>query len=90
VTPGILGAVYFREVAAILDAPAGGPPDYAALGEVMRRRTHVRRVNLHAVPRVARPLAVSSCQALAARPLPPTTKNTGSHHRLPCHAALSL
>ena len=37
VTPGILGPDYFREVAAILDAAAGGPPDYAALGEVMRR-----------------------------------------------------
>ena len=36
VTPGILGPGYFREVAAILDAAAGGPPDYAALGEVMR------------------------------------------------------
>ena len=37
VTPGILAPDYFREVAAILDAAAGGPPDYAALGEVMRR-----------------------------------------------------
>jgi quercetin dioxygenase-like cupin family protein len=37
VTPGILGPDYFREVAAILDAAAGGPPDHAALGEVMRR-----------------------------------------------------
>jgi quercetin dioxygenase-like cupin family protein len=37
VTPGILGPDYFREVAAILDAAAGGPPDYDALGEVMRR-----------------------------------------------------
>jgi quercetin dioxygenase-like cupin family protein len=37
VTPGILGPDYFREVAAILNAAAGGPPDYAALGEVMRR-----------------------------------------------------
>ena len=37
VTPGILGPDYFREVAAILDAAAGGPPDDAALGEVMRR-----------------------------------------------------
>src|SRR5712692_3315105 len=34
VTPGILGPNYFREVAAILDAAAGGPPDFAALGEV--------------------------------------------------------
>ena len=37
VTPGILGPDYFREVAEILDAAAGGPPDYAALGEVMNR-----------------------------------------------------
>lgn len=37
VTPGILGPDYFREVATILDAAAGGPPDFDALGEVMRR-----------------------------------------------------
>jgi quercetin dioxygenase-like cupin family protein len=37
VTPGILGPDYFREVAAILDAAAGSPPDFGALGEVMRR-----------------------------------------------------
>jgi quercetin dioxygenase-like cupin family protein len=37
VTPGILGPDYFREVAAIFDAAAGGPPDFAALGDVMRR-----------------------------------------------------
>jgi quercetin dioxygenase-like cupin family protein len=37
VTPGILGPDYFHEVAEILDAAAGGPPDFAALGEVMRR-----------------------------------------------------
>ena len=37
VTPGILGPEYFREVAAVLDAAVGGPPDFAALGEVMRR-----------------------------------------------------
>src|SRR5436309_14948577 len=29
VTPGILGRDYFREVAATLDAAAGGPPDLA-------------------------------------------------------------
>ena len=38
VTPGILGPDFFREVAAVLDASAGGPPDVVALGEVMRRR----------------------------------------------------
>jgi len=37
VTPGILGPGFFREVGAILDAAAGGPPDFAAVGEVMRR-----------------------------------------------------
>ena len=37
VTPGILGPDYFREVASVLDASAGGPPDVVALGEVMRR-----------------------------------------------------
>ena len=38
VAPGILGPDYFREVGAILEAAAGGPPDVAALGAVMRRR----------------------------------------------------
>jgi quercetin dioxygenase-like cupin family protein len=37
VTPGILGPDYFHEVGAILEAAAGGPPDFAAIGEVMRR-----------------------------------------------------
>jgi quercetin dioxygenase-like cupin family protein len=37
VTPGILGPGYFREVAAVLDAAAAGPPDLAAIGEIMRR-----------------------------------------------------
>jgi len=37
VTPGILGPDYFREVAAILDAAAGGAPDFAAIAAVMRR-----------------------------------------------------
>jgi quercetin dioxygenase-like cupin family protein len=37
VTPGILGPDYFREVAAVLEAAAGGPPDLAAIGAVMRR-----------------------------------------------------
>jgi len=37
VTPGILGPGYFREVAEILDASAGGPPDLAAVAVVMRR-----------------------------------------------------
>ena len=37
VTPGILRPDFFREVGAILDAAAGGPPDLAALGAAMRR-----------------------------------------------------
>jgi quercetin dioxygenase-like cupin family protein len=37
VTPGILGPDYFREVAAVLDAGAGGPPDLGAVAAVMRR-----------------------------------------------------
>jgi quercetin dioxygenase-like cupin family protein len=36
-TPGVLGPSYFREIGEILAASAGGPPDLAALGEVMRR-----------------------------------------------------
>jgi quercetin dioxygenase-like cupin family protein len=36
-TPGSIGPDFFREVGAILDAAAGGPPDLAALGAVMRR-----------------------------------------------------
>ena len=37
VTPGILGPDYFRDAAAVLDAAAGGPPDMAAIADVMRR-----------------------------------------------------
>ena len=37
ITPGILGPDFFREVAAILDAARGGPPDVAAIGAVMTR-----------------------------------------------------
>ncbi len=37
VTPGILGPDYFRECAEIVNASAGGPPDLAALGAVMRK-----------------------------------------------------
>jgi quercetin dioxygenase-like cupin family protein len=35
-TPGGIGPDFFREVGAILDAAASGPPDLAALGAVMR------------------------------------------------------
>jgi quercetin dioxygenase-like cupin family protein len=37
ITPGILGAAYFRDVAEAVKASAGGPPDPKAIGEVMRR-----------------------------------------------------
>jgi quercetin dioxygenase-like cupin family protein len=37
VTPGILGPDLFREVGAILDAAASGPPDVAAIGKILRR-----------------------------------------------------
>ena len=36
-TPGVFGPAYFDEMAEILAATAGGPPDLAALGEAMRR-----------------------------------------------------
>ena len=37
VTPGVLGPDYFRDVAAVVDAAAGGPPDLAAIAGVMKR-----------------------------------------------------
>jgi quercetin dioxygenase-like cupin family protein len=37
VTPGVLGPAYFREMAAVVEAATGGPPDPVALAEVMRR-----------------------------------------------------
>jgi quercetin dioxygenase-like cupin family protein len=37
VTPGILGPDYFREIAAVANSAAGGPPDPAAIAAVMRR-----------------------------------------------------
>jgi quercetin dioxygenase-like cupin family protein len=37
VTPGVLGPDYFRELAAVADAAAGGPPDPAEIAAVMRR-----------------------------------------------------
>jgi quercetin dioxygenase-like cupin family protein len=36
-TPAVFGPAYFREVGEVLAAGAGGPPDLAAIGEVMRR-----------------------------------------------------
>jgi quercetin dioxygenase-like cupin family protein len=36
-TPGVFGPDYFLELAAVLDAAAGGPPDPAAVAAVMLR-----------------------------------------------------
>jgi quercetin dioxygenase-like cupin family protein len=36
-TPGVFGPAYFGEIGEVLAASAGGPPDLAAIGEVMRR-----------------------------------------------------
>jgi quercetin dioxygenase-like cupin family protein len=36
-TPGVFGPAYFRDVSQVLSASAEGPPDLAALAEVMRR-----------------------------------------------------
>jgi quercetin dioxygenase-like cupin family protein len=36
-TPALFGPAYFREIGEVLAVTAGGPPDLAALGEVMRR-----------------------------------------------------
>jgi quercetin dioxygenase-like cupin family protein len=37
ISPGILSPNYFREMAAVIKAATDGPPDPAALAEVMRR-----------------------------------------------------
>jgi quercetin dioxygenase-like cupin family protein len=37
ISPGVFGSAYFVEVAEVIAASAGGPPDLAAIGEVMRR-----------------------------------------------------
>ena len=36
-TPGVFGSAYFREIGEALAASSGGPPDLAAMGELMRR-----------------------------------------------------
>jgi quercetin dioxygenase-like cupin family protein len=36
-TPALFGPAYFREIAEVLAASAGSPPDLAAIGGVMRR-----------------------------------------------------
>jgi quercetin dioxygenase-like cupin family protein len=38
ITPGLLGADYFREIAGVIDAtPEDAPPDLAAIADAMRR-----------------------------------------------------
>jgi hypothetical protein len=37
VTPGVLSPDYFRELAALVGAAAGGPPNINAIAGVMRR-----------------------------------------------------
>jgi quercetin dioxygenase-like cupin family protein len=37
ITPGVLGPEYFLDLAALIAAAQGGPPDGAAVAEVMRR-----------------------------------------------------
>jgi quercetin dioxygenase-like cupin family protein len=36
-TPGVFGPAYFHEIRDVVAAAQGGPPDPAAIGEVMRR-----------------------------------------------------
>lgn len=36
-SPGVFGPAYFREIGAVLGRAAGGPPDQAAIFDVMRR-----------------------------------------------------
>ncbi|HTZ64008.1 MAG TPA: cupin domain-containing protein [Solirubrobacteraceae bacterium] len=36
-TPAVFGSAYFREIAEVLAASAGGPPDLTAIAGVMRR-----------------------------------------------------
>jgi quercetin dioxygenase-like cupin family protein len=36
-SPGVFGPAYFRDVAEVIASAAGGPPDLAAVGMVMRR-----------------------------------------------------
>jgi quercetin dioxygenase-like cupin family protein len=37
ITPAAIGPQFFRESAAVIKAAAGGPPDRAKMGEIMRR-----------------------------------------------------
>jgi quercetin dioxygenase-like cupin family protein len=57
ITPGILGAVFFREMADTLSSAmaAGTPPDPAALGQIMRRHGLTPTPQLAAPPIPALP-----------------------------------
>jgi len=37
ITPAAIGPEYFRDMAAVMQAAAGGPPDRAKMAEIMRR-----------------------------------------------------
>jgi quercetin dioxygenase-like cupin family protein len=37
ITPAAIGPQYFREIAAAISAPAGGPPDRNRMADIMRR-----------------------------------------------------
>jgi quercetin dioxygenase-like cupin family protein len=37
ITPAAIGPEYFREIAGVIDAAAGGPPDRARMAGIMRR-----------------------------------------------------
>ena len=50
-TPGVFGPTYFQEVADVIATAAGGPPDPAAIGAVMRR--HGLTPALPAIPTTA-------------------------------------
>lgn len=47
-TPALFGPDYFREIAAVVEAAAGGPPDREALMAVMRRHGLTPAVPTHA------------------------------------------
>jgi quercetin dioxygenase-like cupin family protein len=47
-TPGLFGPAYFSEIAGVLEAAAGGPPDRDALVAVMKRHGLTPAVPAHA------------------------------------------
>ena len=54
-SPGVFGPAYFREVGEVLAASAGGPPDLAALAQVMLHRAHAGPASHHLTPAAKRP-----------------------------------